>query len=121
MVEMTVTTDNCAVVAIHAVTGEAREDIAAGIAAFPAYDGGPAFVGAAVKMFSVAGYLESRGWETLFYSDRPAPTIPLTCIIGTQNPDHCFAIVAGLIHDRARVSYDGAMVHFIFVPPASRA
>jgi hypothetical protein len=108
--------DNCAVVAIAAVTGEAREYIAAGIAGFPAYDGGPAFVGDAVKTWSLARYLvESRGWEMFLSSDRPS--IPWTCVVGTQEPAHCFAIVDGHIHDGANADYDGATVVFLFVPP----
>jgi hypothetical protein len=110
--------NNCAVLAVAAVTGEARQDIAAGIARFPTYHGGPAFTGDAVNMWSVGTYLESRGWEVLVCLDRPA--IPWTCIIAAQNPDHCFAIINGRIHDRAAVRLDGAEIHFIFVPPAER-
>jgi len=108
--------NNCAVLAIAAITGEPHEDIAAGIAAFPAFDGGPAFADGAVKTWSLARYLvEERGWEMLLRSDKPS--IPLTCLIGTQNPDHCLAIVDGRIHDSANADYDAAEIAFVFVPP----
>ena len=115
-------TNNCAVVAIAAITGETPEFIAAGLATFPDKDGKLAFTaddghGVGVAWSSVESYLTARGWEQLFIMD--GHSIPQTCMVLVfGSPCHCFAIVKGCIHDHVG-GYDGAPIVSLIVPPAS--
>lgn len=110
--------DNCAVVAIHVLTGDDPQDIVAGIAAFPNEKGGPAFADdGGVSMASVGRYCEGRGWEVRIRDHQP---IPWTCLISVDEPGHAFAILDGFIHDRAGGAYHGAPIIYVMIPPKRR-
>lgn len=105
--------NNCAIRAIHAITGEAPEDIAAGIAAFPNAAGAPGFCTNGVDGDCLSAYLEARGWKELFFEDRPS--IPMTSVISVHG--HCFAIVDGRIYDSGPGGYSDMPIISVFVPP----